>query len=156
MNSVPRVAFINVSHGGVPKLHVNSARATFNGLVGDRQADRRFHGGPDRALCLYSLENIVALQAERHSIYPGSIGENLTLTGIPWDLIAPAVILDIGDTRLVITTYTTPCRKIRDSFTDHHISRISQKLHPGWSRVYARVLREGTLNVGDEIILVSR
>lgn len=85
MSDNGRIASINRSDGGVPKLPVNSARITVNGVDTDRQADRVHHGGPDRAVCLYSLEHILMLQAEGNPIYPGSIGENLTLTGVPWD-----------------------------------------------------------------------
>jgi len=145
------VAFINRSDGGVPKLHVDSARVTLNGLETDRQRNMRFHGGPERALCLYSLELISALQREGNPIFPGSIGENLTLTGVLWNSMIPGLTLEIGPIRVMITSYTKPCRTIRDSFAGHHISRISEKVHPGWSRVYARVLREGTLRVGDPV-----
>jgi MOSC domain-containing protein YiiM len=149
------VAFINRSDGGVPKLHVPTARITINGIDTDRHADMVHHGGPDRAVCLFAVEHIVALQAEGHPIFPGSAGENLTLTGVPWDFMVPGVSLDIADVRLMITSYTTPCRTIRDSFADHHISRISQKVYPGWSRVYARVLRGGVVSIGDRVILLS-
>jgi MOSC domain-containing protein YiiM len=155
MSAKPSVAFINRSDGGVPKLHVPSARITVNGLETDRHADVVHHGGPDRAVCLFSVERILALQGEGHPIYPGSAGENLTLAGLQWDSITPGATLDIAQVRVVITSYTTPCRTIRDSFMDHHISRISQKVNPGWSRVYARVLREGIVTVGDPVILLS-
>jgi MOSC domain-containing protein YiiM len=155
MSPAPSVAFINRSDGGVPKLHVPSARITVNGLETDRHADVVHHGGPDRAVCLFSVERILALQGEGHPIYPGSAGENLTLAGLQWDSITPGATLDIAQVRVVITSYTTPCRTIRDSFMDHHISRISQKVNPGWSRVYARVLREGIVTVGDPVILLS-
>ena len=148
------VAHVNRSDGGVPKLHVQSIRITVNGLETDRHADIVHHGGPDRAVCLFSMERILALQAEGQPIYPGSVGENLTLTGIEWESMVPGVSLDIADVRLMITEFTTPCRTIRDSFTDHHISRISQKVNPGWSRVYARVLHEGVVSVGDRVIFL--
>ena len=38
-----------------------------------------FHGGPERALCLFSLERILELQAEGHPIFPGAAGENITI-----------------------------------------------------------------------------
>jgi len=149
------VAFINRSDGGVPKLHVPSAHVSVNGLESDRQRNQRFHGGPERALCLYSLELISELQREGHPIFPGSIGENLTIMGVSWDSIVPGLTLEIGPIRIMITSYTKPCRTIRESFAVHHISRISEKVHPGWSRVYARVLMAGTVNVGDAVKLLS-
>lgn len=151
MSTAARIAFINWSHGGVPKLHAPSARITVNGLETDQHADLVHHGGPDRAVCLFSLEHILVLQREGHPIYPGSAGENLTVTGAAWDSMVPGVRLEIADVQLRITSFTTPCRKIRHSFAGHHISRISQRVHPGWSRVYARVLREGIVTVGDAV-----
>lgn len=142
---------INRSDGGVPKLHVPTARITVNGLETDAHEDIVHHGGPDRAVCLFSMEHILVLQREGHPIFPGSAGENLTLSGVPWEAMVPGVSLEIADVRLMITSFTTPCRTIRESFADHHISRISQKVHPGWSRVYARVLREGVVSVGDAV-----
>ena len=101
------VAYVNRSDGGVPKLHVQSARITVNGLDTDRHTDTVHHGGPDRAVCLFSMERILALQAEGQPIYPGSVGENLTLTGIEWESMVPGVSLDIADVRLMITEFTT-------------------------------------------------
>ncbi len=72
-----RIFQINVSNGGVPKFARQQAELTPLGLVGDRQEETDVHGGPERALCLFSLERILALQAEAHPIFPGAIGENL-------------------------------------------------------------------------------
>lgn len=152
-NGEGAVAFINRSDGGVPKLHVVTARVTVNGIETDRQRDMRFHSGPDRALCLYSLDLIFALQQEGNPIFPGSIGENLTLRGVSWGSMIPGLTLEVGPVRVMITSYTKPCRTIRESFAGHPIARISQKVHPGWSHVYARVLTEGTVSIGDPVIL---
>ena len=53
---------INTSDGGVPKLPRHQARITADGVEGDGQRDRRLHGGPDRAVCLYSFDRIRALR----------------------------------------------------------------------------------------------
>lgn len=148
------IAFINISAGGVPKHHLKSARITSMGLEGDSHV-YKYHGGPDRAVCLFSLERIHELRDEGHPIFPGSTGENLTVTGAVWTDMIPGVILGIADTRLMITSFTTPCRTIRDSFFGHHISRISEKVYPGWSRVYAKVLHEGVVSVGDAVRVAS-
>ncbi len=143
---------INVSDGGVPKHPVPDARVTQHGLVGDRQRNLKVHGGVDRAVCLFSLEVIQALRAEGHTIAPGSSGENLTLAGVDWVRIRPGTVLLVGDSvRLEVTAYTAPCRFNAQWFTTGDYTRISQKVHPGWSRVYARVLREGTVKRGDRL-----
>jgi MOSC domain-containing protein YiiM len=111
------LASINISNGGVPKRRLPSCVVTANGLQGDRQRDLRYHGGPDRAVCLFSEELIAALQAEGHPIAAGTIGENLTIGGISWNQMVPG----------------------------------AQKVNPGWSRLYARVLKEGVVRLGDRV-----
>jgi MOSC domain-containing protein YiiM len=148
-----RLESINASHGGVPKRSMFEALITESGLDGDRQRDLRFHGGPDRAIVLFSLEVIKALQREGHSIAAGTVGENLTVSGLDWNAIAPGTELRIGEVRLQITKYTSPCEKIGFAFLETDFTRISQKLHPGWSRVNARVLAGGLVTVGDIVAI---
>lgn len=146
---------INASNGGVPKVAQRDAIVTELGLTTDRQNNTQIHGGPDRALCLYSLERITALQAEGHPIFAGSIGENITVAGLEWEQVKPGAKLRLGsDVLIEITSYTTPCKKIRESFHDRDYGRVSQSRHPGWSRVYARVLETGTLRIGDQVSLL--
>jgi MOSC domain-containing protein YiiM len=152
----PYLHQISVSNGGVPKLAVSRARITKDGVEGDHQRSRDIHGGPDRAVCVYSLEIIEALRAEGHSIAPGSAGENFTLAGLDWKHIAPGTKLRVGETVLLeVLSYTSPCKHNACWFTDGDYSRISQKKHPGWSRVYARVLSEGTVTQGDSVVVES-
>ena len=122
---------INVSDGGVPKRPQPWAHVRTSGLDGDRQEDRIFHGGPDRAVCLYSLELIEALQGEGHPIVPGAIGENLTVHGIDWTQVRSEARIDIGDVRLEITRATTPCHKIAEAFTDGDVTRVSKSARCG-------------------------
>jgi MOSC domain-containing protein YiiM len=147
---------INTSPGGVPKLARAEAVVHVGGLEGDRQRDLRFHGGPTRAVSLYSLELIEALRAEGHLVDVGSMGENLTLSGIPWEQITPGTTLDIGPARLELTAYAGPCKSLRPFFLDGKFVRVSQKVHPGWSRLYARVVVEGTIHVGDRATVVPK
>jgi MOSC domain-containing protein YiiM len=143
---------LNCSNGGVPKLPVREAQLTPTGLACDRQAHPRFHGGPERALCLYALEHIQALQAEGHPIFPGSVGENVTVAGLVWASLVPGVRLALGDEVVIeLSSYTMPCRSIKRSFSDGRFERISQKAHAGQSRLYARVLRTGKLAVGQAV-----
>lgn len=148
-----RISRINVNpRGGVPKHRVPTAELTTAGVIGDKQRDRRYHGGPDRAVSLFALERIAALRAEGHPIEPGSTGENLTLEGLDWGAIRAGDRLRIGEwVELEITGYAAPCSNIEGSFADGAFKRISQKLHPGWSRLYARVLAEGLVREGDAV-----
>jgi MOSC domain-containing protein YiiM len=147
------VVSVNVSPGGVPKLPVQRARVSVSGVEGDRQRSLEFHGGPGRALCLFSMERIEAIRREGHPIAPGTTGENLTIRGLDWDLVVPGATLRSGGVVMEVTTYASPCSSIRPSFADGNSNRISQKKHPGWSRVYAKVIGEGEIRVGDVVML---
>jgi MOSC domain-containing protein YiiM len=94
------------------------------------------------------------LQAEGHPIFPGAVGENITISGIDWNEVTPGQQLALGNEVLLeITSYTSPCNSIPDSFLDGKYQRISQKLYPGYSRVYARVLRPGKIVIGQTVQL---
>ena len=143
---------LNISRGGVPKTAVAVARVTASGLDGDGHRDQEHHGGPERAVCLYALEAVRGLQAEGHDVAPGTLGENVTVEGLDWETVGPGARLLLGDGVLLeVTRYTTPCTTIMRVFRDGEYSRVSHKRHPGWSRVYARVLRGGVLRPGDAV-----
>jgi MOSC domain-containing protein YiiM len=147
-----RIVQISVSPGGVPKRPVPRARVTRSGLEGDAHRDTEHHGGPDRALCLFSLERIEALRWEGHSVAPGALGENLTVEGLDWARVQPDDFFRLGDEVLVqITRFTSPCLNVRAAFLAGTYARVSETRHPGWSRVYARVLVPGEIAAGDPV-----
>lgn len=146
-----RIDSIHTSPGGVPKTDVASARVLEDRIEGDDHDNKVGHGGPDRAVCIYSSELIEALKGEGHPIFPGSTGENLTISGLDWYEIVANTQFRIGSVTLEVTKYAAPCKTIKDSFIDGYFNRISHKLYPGWSRVYARVLSSGEVRVGDEV-----
>jgi MOSC domain-containing protein YiiM len=151
-----RIVQINISSGGVPKLSVPSARVTELGIEGDLHRDMEHHGGAERALCLFAMEQIRVLQTEGHDVSPGAIGENLTVEGLDWERVTPGARLELGVGVLIeVTRYTSPCFKIEKAFADGDFSRVSQKSRPGSSRVYARVVREGAIREGDTVRLVD-
>jgi MOSC domain-containing protein YiiM len=153
MAEAARITQININpHGGVPKYAVQQTQLLSEGVAGDKQRDTRHHGGPQRAVSLYAAERIAALQAEGHPIAAGTTGENLTIAGLDWDSLVVGSRLQIGaDVEIEITGYAAPCENIAASFHDRVFTRISQKLHPGWSRLYARILIEGDVHTGDSV-----
>lgn len=153
----PHVHQINTSDGGVPKRPVLEAKITEGGIDGDRQRNLDVHGGPERAICLFSLELIERLQDEGHSIDAGFSGENLTLAGLDWDHLHPGMHLSIGpDVQLELTSYCAPCELNGQWFRNGAFKRISQKKNPGWSRLYAKVLHGGIVRPGDTVEIKSR
>ena len=148
----PVLSHINLSNGGVPKNSVEESWISWEGVDGDVQRNQAVHGGKDRALCLFSLDIIEALREEGHPISPGSTGENLTLSGFDWALIQLGDQLRIGkDVQIEMMSYAEPCRFIAQWFHNHDYKRISQKVYTGWSRLYARVLAEGSIRCGDPV-----
>jgi MOSC domain-containing protein YiiM len=149
-----RLHAINCSRGGVPKTSVFEALVNAEGIVGDVQRDLHDHGGPARAVSIFSLDLIRALQSEGHPIGVCTTGENLTVSGLDWAALAPERELQVGAVRLRLTEYASPCETIRHSFLGEDFTRISQRRFPGWSRVYARVLTTGVLRPGDPVALL--
>ena len=147
---------LSVSPGGLPKRAVPAARVTRLGLEGDAQRDLEHHGGPERAVCLFSIEAIQGLVAEGHGVTPGALGENVTTEGLDWAAVVPGVHLLLGERVLLqVSKYTSPCFNLAPLFTGRNFGRVSQKRHPGWSRVYARVLLEGRVRAGDHVRILS-
>ena len=133
---------------------MDRAWVSYDGVEGDRQRNQKYHGGRERALCLFSWELILALQKEGHKLEAGSTGENLTLANLAWEQLHPGTRLRIGpELHIEITSYADPCRQNAQWFVESNFKRISQKLHPGWSRLYARVVSEGEVGWGDVIAL---
>ena len=150
-----KIVGLFISNGGVPKLPIETATIKTLGIVGDKQRDLRYHGGLDRALCLYSQEKIAQLQAEGHPIAGGTTGENVLISGIDWSLVKPGARLQLGEIAVEVTCAITPCSNIAASFIDDNFNRIHHKKFPDDSRIGVRVLNEGDLHVGDEVSILD-
>jgi MOSC domain-containing protein YiiM len=139
------------SDGGVPKLPAAAVDVDVDGVIGDRQGDRKHHGRPFQALCLWSMDVIEALQGEGHPITAGAAGENVTVAGIDWASLRPGTRLRVGEVLCELSAAATPCAKNAQWFADGQFARIDHDLHPGWSRLYATVLEAGPIAVGDAV-----
>ena len=147
------VMSVNVSPGGVPKRPIGASHIRRTGVDGDRQADRKHHGGPLQTVCLYAVEAIEALASEGHHVFPGAFGENLTLAGIDWHGLRTGDRLRLGESGplLELTDYATPCSQQAQWFTDGGIARISERRNPELARWYGRVVEEGPVAPGDAV-----
>ena len=155
-----RVAQVSTSRGGVPKLPVAGAWVGREGLDGDGHTEPpTVHGGPERAVCLYSLEQIARVRADGHPIGgPGALGENLTLEDVDLGDLGPGSRLAIGEGGLVleVASYAAPCQTIAHDFTDRRIARVSPVTNVADARRYCRVVSEGPVTQGDEVIVIVR
>ena len=139
------------SAGGVPKPPVGKALLLTGGVEGDKQRDLKYHGGPARAVCLFSLEKIAALRAEGHPIDVGTTGENLTIEGLDWGSLEGGQVYSVGGAVIELQKPAQPCKIIADSFCEGDSARIDESRHTGWSRWYASVSVEGEVKAGDTV-----
>src|SRR5262252_1971551 len=90
-----------------------------------------------------------------HVTVPGAIGENVTVQGLEWSAVTPGCHLRLGESVVLqVTRFTSPCTNIMPVFKGGDFTRVSEKRHPGWSRVYARVLATGSIRQGDPVRLL--
>jgi MOSC domain-containing protein YiiM len=137
--------------------HPASGRVLLCGvnLLGDDQADRRVHGGPDKAVYAYAREDIDWWESElQRSVGLAPFGENLTVKGIP---VSEAVIGEqwtVGSALLQVAQPRLPCFKLGVRMNDpRFLKRFAAAGRPG---AYLRILREGDLASGDEITVHHR
>lgn len=126
-----------------------------DGALGDGQADRKHHGGPDQALYAYSTEDYAWWEAQLgRSLAPGMFGENLTVEGIE---VSQAVIGDswrVGSVVAQVTGPRIPCFKLAARMGDpQFVTRFLEARRTG---AYLRILVEGELAAGDTITVISR
>lgn len=148
-----RVAQVNTSAGGVPKRAVDRLAVTTHGVAGDRQAERKHHGRPFQALCLWSLEVIEELADLGHPIRPGSAGENVTVQGLDWTALRPGTQLRIGTVLAEVSFAAIPCVKIGPCFSDGDFRHLAPERNPGWVRWYAWVREPGEISTGDAVVV---
>jgi MOSC domain-containing protein YiiM len=120
-------------------------------LDGDAQADLSVHGGPDKAVYVYPVENydFWREQLPGRELPFGIFGENLTLAGLTEDTVYIGDELRIGTARLVVTQPRLPCYKLGIRFGDPAIvARFLDSKRPGF---YLSVLEEGDIGAGDAV-----
>jgi MOSC domain-containing protein YiiM len=136
---------VNVSPGGMPKLPVPSAFVSADGVEGDRQRNLKYHGGPARAVCLYSEELYAWLREQGVPVTNGNVGENFTTRGLDLSRLAKGDRLRVGACTIEITNVRVPCSQLKKWDVDLPELIVG---HSGW---VARVVEEGTVRPGDPI-----
>lgn len=128
------------------------------GLAGDVQADRRVHGGPEKALHHYPAEHYSTLAAvfpaAADALLPGSLGENVTTLGLMEDAVCVGDVFRLGSARIQVSQPRSPCWKIDRKLAATGMARlIAEKGITGW---YYRVLAPGRIGAGDGLELLER
>jgi MOSC domain-containing protein YiiM len=130
-------------------------RATALGLEGDVQVDRKNHGGPDKAVYVYTVENYRHWERElQKSAFPhGQFGENFTVSGMPDERVHIGDLFRIGSILAQVTQPRVPCFKLGIKMGDPAFVPVF--LRSGRVGFYLRVLEEGEVRAGDSITRVK-
>ena len=118
-------------------------------VAGDDQADRRVHGGPDKAVYAYSVEDYSWWAQQLGPLEPATFGENLTTAGIDLGASHIGDRWRVGSALLEVSQPRQPCFKLGMRMNDESFPGVFERARrPG---AYLRIVEEGTLQPGDAI-----
>ena len=128
------------------------------GFDGDAQADRRVHGGPEKAVHHYPLDHYQAWRVDLGDLpvlgAPGAFGENISGAGLTEETVAVGDIFQLGGALLQVSQGRQPCWKLNHRFGIPDMARrVQDSGRTGW---YYRVLQQGMVAPGDDLVLIDR
>ena len=135
------------------------------GLTNDVQVNRKYHGGPDKAVCAYAFEHygfwttvleneLLGRELLGRELPAGSFGENFTLSGLLEDEVHIGDVFRVGTARVQISQPRQPCATLAARFgIKDFVKRVVDSGMTGW---YFRVLEPGGVRAGDRLELLSR
>lgn len=137
------------------KSPVAEAMLRFTNFDGDGQADLKNHGGPDKAVCVYSFDHYPYWESMfGEALSPGAFSENLTLAGVRESEICIGDTFQIGEAMVQVCQPRMPCSKL--------VGKRGQKKLPdfihetSFSGFYLRVLTEGLVKSGEAVRPLER
>ena len=144
-------------HTGIWKDPVKGRRRVNRlNLVGDGQGDLGGHGGEQRAVFVYQIESYRHWERElgRTELTHGQFGENFTIDGLPDDEVCIGDRFRIGAAVFEVTQPRTTCYRVGIRLDEPRMAALlTGSGRPGF---YFRVLEEGEVGAGDEIVPVAR
>ena len=165
---IPRIVSLNVgcpTHldgdepwtSGIYKRPVSGRIAlSSTNLAGDGQADLNVHGGPDKAVCVYSADHYPFWRDELRVLEcgPGWFGENFSVEGQSEHDVAVGDIYRIGTALVQISQPRAPCWKLGRRWSRLDMPKlVLQSGRTGW---YLRVLESGNVECGDTLTVADR
>ncbi len=122
------------------------------------------HGGPYRAVCLFSTELIEELKKEGYELYPGAMGENFTTEGLDYHQIRLGDIFQVGsEVQIKINRIRIPCanldeygKGLQSAIYDAEVKNGNVET-PKWGKsgYKCEVVKEGIVRPGDEIVKIG-
>nr|WP_294863826.1 MOSC domain-containing protein [uncultured Pseudogulbenkiania sp.] len=128
------------------------------GFDGDEQADRRVHGGPEKAVHHYPRDHYPAwieqLATQPLLLAPGAFGENLSTRGLTEESVCVGDVFELGQAVVQVSQGRQPCWKLNARLGHKGAARLMQDMgRTGW---YYRVLQTGWVRPGDALVLAER
>ncbi|MCM3650995.1 MOSC domain-containing protein [Metabacillus litoralis] len=139
---------------GICKQTIEEAFLTKEGFQGDGVADLRYHGGPDRAVCIYPYEHYLLWEKEFNNALPSStFGENITVTNMLEKDVCIGDIFRLGDAVIQVTQGRVPCSTITKR--TNNPSLLKRMVQTGFTGYLCRVLEEGSVRRDSTITLLE-
>lgn len=126
-------------------------------LEGDYQANRKYHGGPDKAICGYSTEHFPYWHETLGRELPfGAFGENITVAGLTEDILCIGDIFEIGSggVKMQVSQPRQPCATVSKRWNRPDLPRRMEET--GWTGFYMRIVSRGEVAPGDRLTLLER
>jgi MOSC domain-containing protein YiiM len=128
----------------------------YNGFRGDEQADRKNHGGVDKAVCVYASEHYGGWRSELAlpDLPLGAFGENLATAGLVESGLCIGDTFLVGEARVQVSQPRQPCWKLARRWRIEDLAlRVERTGRTGF---YFRVLQHGWVRAGDRFIAGER
>lgn len=139
---------------GICKDSVEEALLTKDGFVGDGVANTKFHGGPDRAVCVYPYEHYSLWEKEfGQTLPPSAFGENVTVTNMLEKDVHVGDVFQLGEAVIQITQGRIPCSTI--SKRNNNDPLLKRMVETGYTGYLCRVLQEGKVRKNSSITLLE-
>lgn len=144
-----------IPSGFVKSPAAGPLRLSRTGLDGDEQADRKNHGGPEKAVCVYPLEHYLYWEGRLGRILPpAAFGENFSTEGFTESAVCVGDVYRVGSAAVQVSQPRQPCFKLA---ARHGVPELALWVQEtGLTGFYFRVLEEGEVMAGDRIELVDR
>lgn len=135
---------------GICKQTTEEAFLKKEGFLGDGVADLRYHGGPDRAVCVYPYEHYLLWEKEfRQPLPPSNFGENITVTNMLEKDVHIGDIFSLGEAVIQVTQGRVPCSTITKRTSNPFL--LKRMVQTGFTGYLCRVLEEGKVRKDSQI-----
>ncbi len=125
------------------------------GFDGDGVADTKNHGGPDKAVCVYSLDHYPYWgELLGIKLPPAAFGENLSVSNLKEEEVCIGDIFLLGAAAVQISQPRQPCRTLAARYGRNDLVKLV--VNSGFTGFYFRVLQEGIVEMGTPLVLMEK